>query len=209
MSPEAQNSNNETTEQNKTPSNRTHYVQDSQVLLLKFQLDTDYHYHVNQDTTWIMNVIKEIYEKDAFDQQDMEHILPQSKIDIDLQLKKSFSHDTFQEHLLAQGTLQFTLFTPCARCLIPVKQTYSGQLLGCFVNKRFENDPDYSDSADVFIHDKVWELYFYKEKNVDLHLFVLEQVLLEKESIVYHDPDCKGLCQVCGEDLNKTTCKHK
>jgi uncharacterized protein len=43
-------------------------------------------------------------------------------------------------------------------------------------------------------------------KPVDL---VKEQVLISLPMVPLHSPECKGLCAVCGADLNKTECGHR
>lgn len=45
--------------------------------------------------------------------------------------------------------------------------------------------------------------------NIDLRPLLREYLLLEFPSKPLCKPDCLGLCQVCGADLNRTICVHK
>jgi uncharacterized protein len=53
------------------------------------------------------------------------------------------------------------------------------------------------------------DMEFYQGDEVDPLAFVKEQVLISIPMVPLHSPDCKGLCSVCGIDLNKTTCGHQ
>ena len=78
---------------------------------------------------------------------------------------------------------------------------------------------------DIFNHTLKWtvtELYAFEKKNItesgllvpedgqiDLEPLLREYALLEFPISPLHSPDCKGLCPVCGENLNKTDCGHR
>jgi len=48
-----------------------------------------------------------------------------------------------------------------------------------------------------------------EDGNIDLEPIVREYLLVELPISPLCRPDCKGLCTVCGEDLNQTTCEHQ
>lgn len=52
------------------------------------------------------------------------------------------------------------------------------------------------------------ELVLPEDANVDLDPLVREYLLLEVPIAPVCKPDCKGLCPVCGEDLNAGLCEH-
>ena len=78
---------------------------------------------------------------------------------------------------------------------------------------------------ELFTHTLKWsvtELYAFEKKNIsesgllvpddgqiDLEPLLREYALLEFPISPLHSPDCKGLCPVCGENLNKTDCGHR
>ncbi len=45
--------------------------------------------------------------------------------------------------------------------------------------------------------------------NIDLMPLIREYLLLEIPIQPLCRPDCKGLCMICGEDLNIATCEHE
>jgi uncharacterized protein len=50
---------------------------------------------------------------------------------------------------------------------------------------------------------------FYDNNEIDPVEQVREQVLVALPMVSLHQPDCKGLCAVCGADLNETECNCK
>lgn len=76
-----------------------------------------------------------------------------------------------------------------------------------------------------FTHPLTWEfteLYAFNKKSVseaglllpdDMHIdlaaLLREYALLEIPISPLHSPDCKGLCPVCGQDLNLRDCGHR
>lgn len=76
-----------------------------------------------------------------------------------------------------------------------------------------------------FVYSLDWEfteLYAFSKKSVsetglllpddahiDLAPLLREYALLEFPINPLHDPDCKGLCPVCGQDLNVRDCGHR
>ncbi len=50
------------------------------------------------------------------------------------------------------------------------------------------------------------ETEFYQGEEIEPLEFVKEQVLISIPMVPVHAPDCKGLCSVCGSDLNKGDC---
>jgi len=50
------------------------------------------------------------------------------------------------------------------------------------------------------------EMEFYQGEEIELLDFVKEQLLISIPMVPLHSPDCKGLCPVCGTDLNSADC---
>ncbi len=50
------------------------------------------------------------------------------------------------------------------------------------------------------------DIEFYQGEEIDPVEFVKEQVLMAVPMVPLHHPDCKGLCPVCGTDLNGADC---
>ncbi len=50
---------------------------------------------------------------------------------------------------------------------------------------------------------------FYRGDDIEPVDIIKEQILISLPMVPLHDQDCKGLCSVCGADLNKTECGHQ
>jgi uncharacterized protein len=50
------------------------------------------------------------------------------------------------------------------------------------------------------------ETEFYEGDEIEALDFVKEQLLISIPMVPVHSPDCKGLCPVCGADLNNSEC---
>jgi uncharacterized protein len=48
-----------------------------------------------------------------------------------------------------------------------------------------------------------------EDAHIDLAPLLREYAILEIPINPLHDPDCKGLCPVCGQDLNIRDCGHR
>ena len=97
--------------------------------------------------------------------------------------------------LLVEGEFSASIDLECVRCLIGFSQP---------------------------IHFNFTELYAFNSKSVtesglmvpedaqiDLQPLVRDYALLEVPISPIHAPDCRGLCPVCGQDLNLRDCGHR
>lgn len=93
------------------------------------------------------------------------------------------------------GKVSATLVVRCRRCL--VRQSSAMETA---IDIRFEPDIDNSDEAPgvYALDDRLEEL--------DLLPALREELLLALPGYPVCRPDCKGLCAVCGTDLNAGTC---
>ena len=84
-----------------------------------------------------------------------------------------------------------TADTRCSRCLEPVTIPVTAQIDAAFDRQSDPDDPD---------------LYSFEAPTIELTDAVRDALLLELPLQVFCSPDCKGLCPVCGINLNKGTC---
>jgi uncharacterized protein len=89
----------------------------------------------------------------------------------------------------------------CARCLDPIEQELNGSFDLIFRPQ----DAD-SESGERAISEEETEIGYYEKSGLLLEDVVREQVLLSLPSRTLCGPDCKGLCQHCGQNLNQATC---
>lgn len=100
-----------------------------------------------------------------------------------------------REGLLLQVTADARVETECSRCLVdfflPIQVTF--EELYQFPS-RFREDTD---------------LVLPDDGYIDLRPIYREYLILALPMKRLCRPECKGLCEVCGADLNKGTCEHQ
>lgn len=92
--------------------------------------------------------------------------------------------------LFAEINVEYTLIGECSRCLEKACETVKHEF-----SATFSENPD----EDEFI---------YKSGKVDLTFAVEQEIIVNQPTVIYCKNDCKGLCYVCGANLNKTDCGH-
>ncbi|MEG1524051.1 MAG: DUF177 domain-containing protein [Clostridia bacterium] len=90
------------------------------------------------------------------------------------------------------ATADTVLRANCARCAVSFDEPYTFSVSERFV-KASEADPDENP-------------YAYLGDRIDLTKAVLDNLFLQLPLVSLCRPDCKGLCPVCGQDRNTTTC---
>ena len=99
------------------------------------------------------------------------------------------------KRLLIQGTVDFTALIPCGRCLEEVPTTIHFDidkklpLEGPIVGEEEMDDSDYLIGFDL-----------------DVDRLIYEEILVNWPMKVLCNDDCKGICKVCGINLNKGDC---
>ena len=86
----------------------------------------------------------------------------------------------------------------CDRCLIKTERNIKFKSSGKLKKKSRENIEDFDDAEDII---------FYFDSKVNLLGYVWDQILSSIPMKNLCNENCKGLCPVCGIDLNKDNCK--
>jgi uncharacterized protein len=103
--------------------------------------------------------------------------------------------DRTPQGLLLQGKFGAAADLECVRCL----ETYSQPLKWSFSDLYAFDKGNITDSG----------LLVPEDAQIDLELLLREYALLEFPISPVCKPDCKGLCQLCGENLNQRDCGHR
>ena len=90
----------------------------------------------------------------------------------------------------ADVRIVYTIACACSRCL---------------ENASREVTHEYSAKYSLFEEE---DCYLYKSGKVDLASSVEEAIIVSQPTVVYCKENCKGLCPVCGANLNDTDCGH-
>ena len=101
-----------------------------------------------------------------------------------------------------RGSFTATIATSCDRCgrkmTFPLSREFS-------YSYRLEEEPEVPDEYDSSEDD--CEVVYLTRPVVDSSLFLSEQLLLAMPFQTLCNPDCKGLCDGCGVDLNDEKCR--
>jgi uncharacterized protein len=97
--------------------------------------------------------------------------------------------------LIVQGDFSAETTLECVRCLNELDRSLNWKLTELYAfNKKSVSESD---------------LILPEDAHIDLQPLIREYALLEVPINPICQPNCKGLCAVCGEDLNQTDCGHK
>ena len=121
----------------------------------------------------------------------------QIQISDDLTLRQFKGAATFgrtPQGLIVQGNFSAATTLECARCLTQIEQKIAWKLTELYAFK----EKSASES----------ELIMPEDGHIDLEPLIREYALLELTINPVCKADCKGLCIVCGEDLNNSDCGH-
>lgn len=110
-------------------------------------------------------------------------------------VKFSFTN-TGKKKVLIEAKINISLMVPCSRCLNHVETFFE---INSTKNIDFKiNEEDRIKELD--------ELNFIRGYNLDVDIFVYNEIFLDFPMKVLCHNTCKGLCNVCGLDLNHGTC---
>ncbi|MDV6375615.1 YceD family protein [Deinococcus arenicola] len=101
-----------------------------------------------------------------------------------------------------QGSFEPTITMDCARCLREVEVPLELDL-GTLLRYDPAAEAPYLEEAETGE-----EVLVFGDPTLDLSGYLAEMTLMSAPLSVVHDPECKGLCQVCGHDLNDGPCEH-
>lgn len=98
-----------------------------------------------------------------------------------------------EKEILVDVTYEVELALSCDRCLKDVTMTIDGRINRDVLEEQHQ-DPDHEAMQILIDHE------------LDLAYAVKEELLLSMPRQVLCDPECQGLCPVCGSDLNTDPC---
>lgn len=111
-------------------------------------------------------------------------------------------HTVGDNEFWLEGRLQPVLEMECSRCLEPVVVELQVPFSALLHYRAGVQQPAIEEG------DGGEELLVFGKNELDISAFVAESVLMAAPLTVLHHPACKGLCQICGHDLNQGPCEH-
>lgn len=139
--------------------------------------------------------VERSYAASAFDMRDIDEygLIGEVRLTVDVHKDK----DQFRLVGHIDGTLQLV----CARCLEtyvwPVSTDFDLLYLPHAANKG---------EGEVEIEEDDLTSAYYRDEVIDLGLLIREQFYLTLPMKALCEPDCRGLCPVCGINRNTGTC---
>jgi uncharacterized protein len=107
-------------------------------------------------------------------------------------------------HFQLIGTVKTTLELPCSRCvepfLLPVENSF---------DLRYQPHAVNTGEGEREIEEDDLTTAFYENDQIDLRELMREQFYLALPMKPLCQDDCKGLCSICGINLNRGTCDCK
>ena len=108
-------------------------------------------------------------------------------------------------HFQLIGTVKTTLELPCSRCLEPFTVPVERRLRFAVSAARACNTGE----AEREIEEDDLTTAFYENDEIDLGELMREQFYLSLPMKPLCGDDCRGLCPICGTNLNRGTCDCK
>lgn len=100
-----------------------------------------------------------------------------------------------------EGHIEGVLACSCTRCLAPVERRIDLTFRDVFVT----SDTDSGDAEAEIAGDDL-DVSVIENESIDLDEIVREQVLLSIPEQLLCREDCRGICPICGADLNVASC---
>ncbi len=105
------------------------------------------------------------------------------------------------EGILATGMVYADVVGSCDRCLEEARFHIAGEVDGYFLFEEPVGDESCDEEDDL-------DYYLVEHDAINLTDPVLAALIMETPFVVLCTPACKGLCPVCGSNLNEEDCGH-
>ncbi|HBT20034.1 MAG TPA: hypothetical protein DEA47_01485 [Peptococcaceae bacterium] len=102
--------------------------------------------------------------------------------------------------ILVEGRLNTEILVNCSRCLKTVCVKIDTEFKEEYVKESKLNEPSYHELYEQ------GEIHIYKENKLDIMNEILENVILNIPMKVLCSAECRGICSICGRDLNVEQC---
>ena len=146
------------------------------------------------DVSYLVKQSPGTHKEFDFNFQHLE--LPPDLVLKDIQGKIAIS--VTEDGVVAEGDLKGETDLECSRCLEEYQQPLEIQFTEIFSAHPAENTDD-----------DLGEQYLPKDGSLDLGPIMRDYATLEIPIRQLCSQECKGLCPVCGTNLNQTDCGHK
>ena len=136
---------------------------------------------------------EQIYQPDAFASDESFRVAAPVSLALDIRKDKQTFHLT--------GRVQTTLELPCSRCLEPFSRP-----VDAVFDLRYQPHTANTGADEREIAEDDLSTAFYENEEIDLGQMMREQFLLSLPMKPLCCEECRGLCPVCGTNLNRGAC---
>jgi uncharacterized protein len=112
--------------------------------------------------------------------------------------------DIFKEkdHFRLAGSVKTSLDLSCSRCLEPFACPIDAQF-----DLRYQPHAENTGDGEIEIEEDDLTTAFYEDERIDLGQLMREQFYLSVPMKPLCGDSCRGLCPMCGTNLNRATCE--
>ena len=161
--------------------------------------DREESYQLDLTTDWIAQLLSELEENSETSAT--------GNLNCQLNIMREIN-PTLGDHVGIIAEITGSYHTTCVRCLESTEIPIEINFAACYVSQSLEKTPEFEELEEVFCQGQEMDLYFHQGK-IDLKELLHENIYLQLEPFPLHHPDCKGLCPICGVNLNKESCTHQ
>ena len=136
---------------------------------------------------------EKVYQADAFPADDSFRVA--APVDLAFDIRKD------KQQFQLTGRVQTMLELPCSRCLEPFMRSVDAQFDLRYQSQAFNTSADERE-----IQEDDLSTAFYENDQIDLGQLMREQFLLSLPMKPLCTDACRGLCPVCGTNLNRGNC---
>lgn len=145
--------------------------------------------------------ISDIPEEGLTIQYEEDPLSLQEGINIDGKISIFLKVFRVEEIVFVSGEIKVTLVLECSRCLVEFSHPLSSSFrIDYMPLKEMGKEKEYELKSDDL------DKSFYKGDKIDMTELIKEQILLSLPMQPLCSSECKGLCPVCGTDLNEGHC---
>ena len=128
----------------------------------------------------------------SFDYDEEENLVLTPNAVIDGNIHVSGTLELHGDDVYVDGTVRCKIVGECARCLKRAEHEFSSDFSVVYAIVRQDEDD-----------------YLYTRGVIDLTPAVNDVLLTDFPLVIYCKEDCKGVCPICGQDLNEGACNCK
>lgn len=141
---------------------------------------------------------EKILEREIIIRNWKEIELPSEKAKILAPIDVNVSLEKGESRVLVTGKIETMVQLHCSRCLKPIEYWIEESFEAVYLSRNFEKYLSKTERLKTLDN-----LIYYDGQSIDLTNRVIETIILSVPEVPLCREDCKGLCPICGTDLNE------